>query len=34
MDFEVTIEELRSRLREGKIYRPEKVEQALTNFVR
>jgi two-component system sensor histidine kinase KdpD len=31
---DVTDEELRHRLREGKIYRPEKVEQALTNFFR
>jgi two-component system sensor histidine kinase KdpD len=30
----VTVEELRTRLREGKIDRPEKVEQALTNFFR
>lgn len=30
----VTVEELRTRLREGKIYRPEKVEQALSNFFR
>ena len=28
------IEELRTRLRQGKIYRPEKVEQALANFFR
>jgi two-component system sensor histidine kinase KdpD len=34
MNVDVTVEELRSRLREGKIYRPEKVEQALTNFFR
>jgi two-component system sensor histidine kinase KdpD len=31
---DVTVEELRNRLREGKIYRPEKVEQALANFFR
>jgi two-component system sensor histidine kinase KdpD len=31
---DVTVEELRSRLKEGKVYRPEKVEQALTNFFR
>src|SRR5579884_3871074 len=30
----VTIEELRGRLREGKIYAPEKIEQALGNFFR
>jgi two-component system sensor histidine kinase KdpD len=34
INVDVTIEELRNRLREGKIYRPEKVEQALTNFFR
>jgi two-component system, OmpR family, sensor histidine kinase KdpD len=28
------VEELRSRLREGKIYKPEKIEQALSNFFR
>jgi two-component system sensor histidine kinase KdpD len=34
INVDVTVQELRSRLREGKIYRPEKVEQALTNFFR
>ncbi|HET9261628.1 MAG TPA: universal stress protein [Vicinamibacterales bacterium] len=34
INVDVTVEELRSRLREGKIYRPEKVEQALSNFFR
>jgi two-component system sensor histidine kinase KdpD len=34
VNVDVTVEELRNRLREGKIYRPEKVEQALTNFFR
>jgi two-component system sensor histidine kinase KdpD len=34
INVDVTVEELRSRLREGKIYRPEKVEQALTSFFR
>lgn len=34
INVDVTVDELRSRLREGKIYRPEKVEQALTNFFR
>ena len=34
VNVDVTVEELRSRLRQGKIYRPEKVEQALTNFFR
>jgi two-component system, OmpR family, sensor histidine kinase KdpD len=34
VNVDVTVEELRSRLREGKIYKPEKVEQALSNFFR
>ncbi|NOT45873.1 MAG: universal stress protein [Acidobacteria bacterium] len=34
INVDVTVEELRSRLRAGKIYRPEKVEQALSNFFR
>jgi two-component system sensor histidine kinase KdpD len=34
MNIDVTVEELRNRLRQGKVYRPEKVEQALTNFFR
>ncbi len=34
INVDVTVEELRSRLREGKIYKPEKVEQALSNFFR
>jgi two-component system sensor histidine kinase KdpD len=34
INVDVTVEELRHRLREGKIYRPEKVEQALSNFFR
>jgi two-component system sensor histidine kinase KdpD len=34
INVDVTVEELRTRLREGKIYRPEKVEQALANFFR
>jgi two-component system sensor histidine kinase KdpD len=34
INVDVTVEELRSRLREGKIYQPDKVEQALTNFFR
>lgn len=34
INVDVTVEELRSRLKEGKVYRPEKVEQALTNFFR
>lgn len=34
INVDVTVEELRNRLREGKIYKPDKVEQALTNFFR
>lgn len=34
INVDVTVEELRSRLREGKIYSPDKVEQALANFFR
>ena len=34
VNVDVTVEELRSRLRQGKIYKPEKVELALTNFFR
>ncbi len=34
VNVDIPIDELRSRLREGKIYRPEKVEQALANFFR
>ena len=34
INVDVTVEELRNRLREGKVYRPEKVEQALSNFFR
>lgn len=34
VNVDITIDELRSRLREGKIYAPEKVEQALANFFR
>ncbi len=34
VNVDVTVEELRSRLREGKIYPPEKVEQSLANFFR
>ncbi|WP_420239699.1 universal stress protein [Telmatobacter bradus] len=34
VNVDVTIEELRSRLRQGKIYAPEKVEQSLANFFR
>ncbi|HEY2433441.1 MAG TPA: universal stress protein [Vicinamibacterales bacterium] len=34
VNVDVTVEDLRARLRQGKIYRPEKIEQALTNFFR
>ncbi|MDE3200697.1 MAG: universal stress protein [Acidobacteriota bacterium] len=34
INVDITIEELRSRLRAGKIYTPEKVEPALANFFR
>lgn len=34
VNVDVTVEELRSRLRQGKIYKPDRVEQALTNFFR
>ncbi len=34
MNVDITVEELRSRLRQGKIYAPEKIEQSLANFFR
>ncbi len=34
VNVDVTVDELRSRLRHGKIYPPEKVEQSLANFFR
>src|SRR5438876_11793095 len=34
VNVDVTVEELRSRLKQGKIYKPERVEQALANFFR
>lgn len=34
INVDVTTEELRNRLRQGKVYRPDKVEQALGNFFR
>jgi two-component system sensor histidine kinase KdpD len=34
VNIDITVEELRSRLRQGKIYAAEKVEQALANFFR
>ena len=34
VNVDITVDELRSRLRQGKIYAPEKVEQSLANFFR
>jgi two-component system sensor histidine kinase KdpD len=34
INVDVTVEELRNRLRQGKVYKAEKVEQALNNFFR
>ena len=34
VNVDITVEELRSRLRQGKVYTAEKVEQALANFFR
>ena len=34
INVDVTVEELRDRLREGKVYTPDKVEQALSHFFR
>ncbi len=34
INVDVTVEELRTRLRQGKVYKAEKVEQALNNFFR
>src|ERR1700728_4169191 len=34
VNIDITVEELRNRLRAGKIYAPEKVEQSLANFFR
>ncbi len=34
VNVDITVEELRSRLRQGKIYAAEKIEQALSNFFR
>jgi two-component system, OmpR family, sensor histidine kinase KdpD len=34
VNVDVTTDELRTRLKQGKIYKPEKIEQALTNFFR
>jgi two-component system sensor histidine kinase KdpD len=32
VNVDITVQELQSRLRQGKVYKPEKVEQALSNF--
>jgi len=34
VNVDVTVEELRSRLKQGKVYKPEKIEQALNHFFR
>ena len=34
INVDVSVEELRARLRQGRIYPPEKIEQALSNFFR
>jgi len=34
VNVDVTVDELRDRLRQGKIYAPEKIEQSLANFFR
>ncbi|MGA9717489.1 MAG: universal stress protein [Acidobacteriaceae bacterium] len=34
VNVDLTVEELRSRLKQGKIYAPEKIEQSLANFFR
>jgi two-component system sensor histidine kinase KdpD len=34
VNIDISVEELRSRLRQGKIYAPEKIEQSLANFFR
>jgi two-component system sensor histidine kinase KdpD len=34
VNIDVTVDELRTRLKQGKIYKPEKIEQALSNFFR
>lgn len=34
INVDVAVEELRNRLRQGKVYKPEKIEQALTHFFR
>jgi two-component system sensor histidine kinase KdpD len=34
INVDVTVEELRTRLKQGKFYKPEKIQQALTHFFR
>ena len=34
VNIDLTVDELRTRLRQGKVYPPEKIEQALANFFR
>ena len=34
VNVDVTVQKLQSRLRQGKVYKPEKIEQALSNFFR
>jgi len=34
INVDVTVDELRTRMREGRIYRPDKIEHALTHFFR
>ena len=34
INVDVTVDELHTRLRQGKVYKPEKIEQALSNFFR
>jgi two-component system sensor histidine kinase KdpD len=34
VNVDVTVDELRTRLKQGKIYKPEKIEQALSHFFR
>lgn len=34
VNVDITVEELQTRLKHGKIYKPEKIEQALTHFFR
>jgi two-component system sensor histidine kinase KdpD len=34
VNVDITVEELRTRLKQGKIYAPEKIEQSLANFFR